>query len=1259
MGGGVMGFWTEEQIEDVNRIAAKSKSLTSNTTKIKTSTKTSSITSDLAEMSENVIKYFHDSEAILITSKQELHDYVTKVIQSGYAGIDTETTGLDRIKDTIVGASLYYPGGVECYIPMKHLIPIFDEPYKGQLSYSEVGEELQRLADAKVKLIFANADFDLAMIYKDLKVDLCPVCYYDVLLAWRCLKENEKDNSLKGLYNKYVLRGQGNPMKFSDFFTPAMFPYCKPDVAKLYAANDAKITYELFKWQLPYVTKDHPKCKKAHLEKIADLVWAVEFPLISICQQMHRTGMYLDQYTASVLMPRYKNRRNAEMAELAKLVDEILSTATLPRYGKKPFTKGEDFNPNSPIHVTYLLYNVMKLPKTEGEGTGKDVLAEFNLPVTNQILKVRSTDTLIGTFVDKLPKATTDDSRIHAQFKQIGADCIVGDSILPTPNGYLRIGDICKSHNCMEAEHVDVNDVTIINKDQVIESVASVIQYTDYPTIKITTELGFELEGTHNHPIMVSKYTESDRIHKDSAELSDFWEGRYFKRLDEISVGDYVEIPCNYSDKIIATCQKTNLTLSSYTREFAFANEYRVPEFYDADFALWLGMYHADGSTKLQDGTYRIIMSNDDPDVISEVDRLSKKLFNLHSHYYPHSGDRNGGDSIVNCLRLSCLDTILSHKKQSKKIPEAIFKSPVYVINSYIRGMTLDSTVYKDLSGRVHFELSICNIEDARFVQMHLASQGILCSRRWNHNNYGKSPRMKFNADNYARFRDIIGFVESKKYMDTEGSGALSYETRRIGNSFRVKVRSIEYSKNTVYDLHIPGTHSFISNGFISHNTGRLSSAEPNVMNIPSHAADIRHMFRATPGYVMLSSDYSRQEPAITAYVSGDKSMLDSFINNRDIYASIASLAFNMPYEKCLEFHPETHEYQPDGKARRGEAKTILLGISYGRAIPSIAEQLYGTRDDMTDEEKIKGAQHVYDSVMQAFPGLRRLMTASQKFVKQYGYTETILGRRRHIPDMQLPEYDFKPLQGYVNPDIDPLDPSTLQNKSDIPDRVKEALRKELSSYKYFGQVAKRMRQLHDEKHIQVINNRKKLNDASRKVCNSIIQGSAADMSKLAIINLCNDPEWNRIGGRLLTPIHDELCCEVPIEYWKEGGEILSRCMLDAASFLPFSMKCDVTTTLRWYGLEYPCKYPKPNSLQNLSEDEVKWIQYQLYELEYTLPVFKGENGEKPRGDAALGVNGIVSDAYNSAIQDYKNKYNISSDEQFIEDIERRVVHGI
>ena len=362
--------------------------------------------------------------------------------------------------------------------------------------------------------------------------------------------------------------------------------------------------------------------------------------------------------------------------------------------------------------------------------------------------------------------------------------------------------------------------------------------------------------------------------------------------------------------------------------------------------------------------------------------------------------------------------------------------------------------------------------------------------------------------------------------------------------------------------------------------------------------------------------------------------MQDAFKHDKDVYATIASVAFKVPYEQCLEFHPETHEYQPDGKKRRNEAKTILLGVTYGRSVPSIADQLYGKRDDMSQYEKIKAAQKVYDAVMNNFPGLRAAMLGAQDQARKFGYTETILGRRRHIPDMQLSEFEFKPMPGYVNPDIDPLDPSTLNQKEEIPKRITDALLNEFKGYKYFGQIVKRTKQLAEE-HIRVINNRAKINDASRMCLNSIIQGSAAEQTKMAILELENDPDWKRVGGRLLTPVHDELVAEVPMENWKEGGEILSRCMVDAASFLPFPSKCDVEYSLRWYGLEYPCPYKQPESLDTVDPDEIKWIQYMLFECEYSLPKHKEVFGEEFRGDIAKGVDGVYSDEIKSILNAY------------------------
>ena len=660
------------------------------------------------------------------------------------------------------------------------------------------------------------------------------------------------------------------------------------------------------------------------------------------------------------------------------------------------------------------------------------------------------------------------------------------------------------------------------------------------------------------------------------------------------------------------------------------------------------------------------------------------------------------------------------------------------------------------------------------------------------------------------------------------------------------------------------------------------------------------------PEYIMLSSDFSQQEPKLTAFVSQEHNLIKAFQEGRDVYATLASLAFNTSYENCLEFNPKTGEYQPEGKKRRNEAKTILLGITYGRSVPSIGQQLYGHDDTMSEEEKTKNAQRVYDSVMKAFPDIEKFMRQAQAFARTHGYVETILGRRRHLPDMMLDEFEFEPLPGYVNPNVDPLDLSTMDGESGIPEDILKELRSEFSKYKYFGQIAKRTKQLYENDHIKVINNRPKINDARRQcvncvdleteiltldgwkcydevkvgdrivayslkshklvkdtvgyvnvikypaptdeqivhlktkffdsICtwdhrwvvenfdtkeinvytanrflsvhrpryhilriadndinkasivesviaesieiragrldysrlfsysqndsievynyfkdhvahkgsiifeskeaadrfqvlaimagkcvnqyevnkknkkvwkvscpnrdinktaridymkknkvsvegvwcvsthtstwiarrngsyyitgNSIIQGSAADFTKSALLEVYNDQRWRNVGGEILTVVHDEIVAQVPIDRWEEGAEILKSDMEGSGSFLPFPIKCDVTSTYRWYGLEVPCKFSKPNEINFEDENCCSWIQWHLVELGYSLPIFKDDNGNSPIGDAAHGVSGKYSVELEEAINSYCIRYHTDRS-NFIDDIESRVEVGL
>lgn len=308
----------------------------------------------------------------------------------------------------------------------------------------------------------------------------------------------------------------------------------------------------------------------------------------------------------------------------------------------------------------------------------------------------------------------------------------------------------------------------------------------------------------------------------------------------------------------------------------------------------------------------------------------------------------------------------------------------------------------------------------------------------------------------------------------------------------------------------------------------------------------------------------------------------------------------------------------------------------------------------MSDKQKTAKAQQVYDAVLNSFTGLKHLMSAARNSATKLGYTETILGRRKYLPDLQLPEFTFTPMSGYVNPDVDPMDVSTFNENNEIPQRVIKDSLARLQKCRYNGERYAIIEQLYNSG-IQTTDNRKKIQDSVRQVVNGIVQGSAADQTKMAMLRLSNTKRWHEIGGRLIIQVHDELIAEVPIEHWKEGGEILSKSMKDAASYLPFPSKCDVTTTIRWNGLEFPCPYKKPNSanLSDLSEDEIKWLQYHLAEMEYTLPVLDKD----ARGDAARGVNGQITEVMESALEDYKSAYSVD-DYTIIDHIEKNVIYG-
>lgn len=377
--------------------------------------------------------------------------------------------------------------------------------------------------------------------------------------------------------------------------------------------------------------------------------------------------------------------------------------------------------------------------------------------------------------------------------------------------------------------------------------------------------------------------------------------------------------------------------------------------------------------------------------------------------------------------------------------------------------------------------------------------------------------------------------------------------------------------------------------------TGRLSSSNPiNLQNIPSHEYSIRMMFCAEDGKILVGGDYSQQEPRLLSQYSQDESMIKSYKENKDLYAVIASEVYHNNYEDNKEFYPDG-KMNPEGKKRRTNCKSLLLGMMYGRGVSSIAEQIKKNPQAPATEEDIKEARHIQDSFFKSFPKVKQWIDETQHYAKINGYVEDLWGRRRRLPDIKLPKFDIQ--YNGSSSDFNPL----LYSKNIYTNQNNELLEK----YRMQLNNARSKKDIDSIKerakidNITIKDNTGFISQAERQSVNSRIQGGAASMSKRAMIVVHNDALMKQLGFKLSISVHDELIGECPIENSEKVKQRLSELMISAA--LPqcqVPMKCDVDCFHAWYEDVYSSqlKKEKENKLkQGLSEQETLQYLYQTY----------------------------------------------------------------
>lgn len=361
-----------------------------------------------------------------------------------------------------------------------------------------------------------------------------------------------------------------------------------------------------------------------------------------------------------------------------------------------------------------------------------------------------------------------------------------------------------------------------------------------------------------------------------------------------------------------------------------------------------------------------------------------------------------------------------------------------------------------------------------------------------------------------------------------------------------VEVKKYDKAINTflykVRDLALADPNHVVRPGFnaCTARTGRLSSSGAiNIQQIPSKLGDIRTMFTAGEDRVFVGVDYSREEVAVCAAVCGDVGLLNSFRDGTDIYSHVASLAYNIPYEDCCEFYPDgstNHE----GKTRRSSAKAVVLGILYSKSVRAIGEDLH------ISAEK---AQEVYDSIMSAFPTLAKWIKDTQELATKQGYIDGYYGRRRRLPDLLLPDFEV----------IVPNPPN-----EHVEEYYKEKYTQQMRGAN-FKQRDKIVQMARAEGVIVKDNNGSKAK-ASREIVNSVIQGSSADICKIALILIHNDPVLKKLDARLEMSIHDEQLLTCPRQNAYEVVERFCYLAVKAGEKLPIKLLVDTEISTHWYG---------------------------------------------------------------------------------------------
>ena len=296
------------------------------------------------------------------------------------------------------------------------------------------------------------------------------------------------------------------------------------------------------------------------------------------------------------------------------------------------------------------------------------------------------------------------------------------------------------------------------------------------------------------------------------------------------------------------------------------------------------------------------------------------------------------------------------------------------------------------------------------------------------------------------------------------------------------------------------------------------------------------------------------QEPRVMASLCGEKGLIDGynlrtpeFPKGKDFYAILASAAFKKDYWECTEFDREGH-YQAEGKARRQEGKVIQLGVAYGMGPATLVKQLNAKKKPDAPKTTVQEGREIMDNFFGQFTILKTWKDYCRARLYELGYMETIEGRRRRLFDIFLPDFTVK---AYKSVQVEDIFFSEIGNTVKIKDSERTAeLQKKINLEGNSFKAKDLASELAKDPMVSIRANGGFKSKTLTQSVNYCIQGTAAGLTKRALVALYHHPEKERLGLEILAPVHDEILAEAFVSERKEALEVLADTMAHSADGL-------------------------------------------------------------------------------------------------------------